>query len=61
MTPSRARAYAAKDAHDFVQTIARQEGQLYGKIDSTELLDEKANKDAILDGLETIQRQTTDP
>lgn len=52
-------AYAAKDAHDFVQTIARQEGRLYSKIDSTELLDEKANKDAILDGLETIQKQTT--
>ena len=52
-------AYAAKDAHDFVQAIARQEGRLYGKIDSTELLDEKAHKDAILDGLDWIQRQTT--
>ena len=52
-------AYAAKDAHDFVHAIARQEGRLYRKIDSTELLDEKASKDAILDGLDTIQRQTT--
>ncbi len=51
--------FAAKDAHDFVQTIQKQKGELYRDVVIRLLSNEKATKDEILDGLEWIQRETT--
>lgn len=52
--------YAAKDALDFVAAIREQENRgLYKKISIRLLPDEKASKDAILDGMDWLQRETT--
>jgi WD40 repeat protein len=51
--------YAAKDAHDFVETMKNQKGKLYRDIGARLLTDDNANRDNILDGLEWIQRETT--
>ena len=51
--------YAAKDARDFVRAIRRQEGEIYKRV-YIKLLDEKqATREAILDGLDWIDRETT--
>ena len=39
--------------------MAAQKGKLYGDVDIRLLTDGKATKDAILDGLDWIERQTT--
>jgi WD40 repeat protein len=49
----------AKDAQDFVETLARQKGVLYRDVVSKVLVNEHATKDEVLDGLEWIVRETT--
>jgi hypothetical protein len=39
--------------------LAEQKGKLYGDVDIRVLTDEKATKEAILSGLDWIERQTT--
>jgi WD40 repeat protein len=51
--------YAAKDANDFAQIMARQKGLLYGDVVTKLLIDKNGTKIAILEGLEWIQRETT--
>ena len=49
----------AKDAQDFVQTLTRQKDKLYRDVVSRVLLNERATKEQLLDGLEWIIRETT--
>jgi hypothetical protein len=49
----------AKDAQDFVHTLAGQKDKLYRDVVSRILLNERATKDELLDGLEWIIRETT--
>jgi hypothetical protein len=49
----------AKDAQDFVQTLTWQKDKLYRDVVSRVLLNERATKDELLDGLEWIVRETT--
>ncbi len=51
--------FAAKDADDFSRTMARQKGELYRDIIVRLVVDEKATKDNILDGLDWITKETT--
>lgn len=51
--------FAAKDATDFAATMQTQEGGLYQKVTVRLLTDAAANKDAVLDGLEWLEKQTT--
>lgn len=51
--------FAAKDAKDFAAVMERQKGGLYRDVSVRVLTDADANRDAILDGLEWLQRQTT--
>jgi WD40 repeat protein len=51
--------YAAKDAHDFVETMKSQKGKLYRDVGTRLLIDDTATRDTVLDGLEWIQRETT--
>ncbi len=51
--------YAAKDADDFVAALRRQEKGLYAGIVPRVLRDEKATRDAILDGLDWIKHEVT--
>jgi hypothetical protein len=51
--------YAAKDADDFAGIMSRQKGELYREIVVRSLIDEKATKDEILDGLDWITKETT--
>lgn len=51
--------FPAKDARDFAAVLAEQKGKLYGDVDIRVLTDEKATKEAILSGLDWIERQTT--
>lgn len=54
--------YAAKDARDFARAIKEQEGELYKRVRVRLLEDEgkvKPTREAILDGLDWIQRETT--
>lgn len=51
--------FAAKDAGDFTGLWQRQKGGLYQDVIVRLLADEQATKDAVLDGLEWILRQTT--
>ena len=51
--------FPAKDAQDFAAVLAEQKGKLYGDVDIRVLTDEKATKEAILSGLDWIERQTT--
>jgi uncharacterized caspase-like protein len=57
--PSLALDFAAKDAQDFTATLHRQRGTLYRDVEVRLLTDAEANREAILDGLEWLQRQTT--
>jgi len=50
---------ASKDARDFVDALKRQNGLLYKDVQVKLLADADATKDNILDGLDWIQRQTT--
>ncbi len=51
--------YAAKDARDFVRAIRRQEGKIYKRVKIKLLDDRQATREAILDGLDWIERETT--
>lgn len=51
--------FPAKDARDFADVMAAQKGKLYSDVDIRVLTDENATKDAILNGLDWIERQTT--
>jgi hypothetical protein len=49
---------AAKDAGDFADAILKQKGNLFSDVVIKKLTDKEATKDAMLDGLEWIQKQT---
>lgn len=51
--------FAAKDAKDFTAAMQAQEGGLYQKVTVKLLTDAEANKEAVLDGLEWLEKQTT--
>ncbi|MEO7923748.1 MAG: caspase family protein, partial [Chitinophagaceae bacterium] len=51
--------FAAKDAGDFASTMALQKGALYSDVVLKKLINKDATKDAITDGLEWIQKQTS--
>lgn len=51
--------FAAKDAKDFANMVARQKGGLYRDVALKVLTDRQATKDEILDGLEWLQKETT--
>ncbi len=51
--------YSAKDARDFAAVLAPQKGLLYRDVQVRRLTDAEATKDAILDGLDWLQHQTT--
>ncbi len=51
--------FPAKDAQDFAAAMALQKGRLYGDVATRVLTDAAATKDAILEGLDWIERQTT--
>jgi uncharacterized caspase-like protein/WD40 repeat protein len=50
---------AAKDAKDFAGTLQRQAGGVYREVMTKVLTDGQASKDAILDGLDWLDRETT--
>lgn len=50
--------FAAKDAGDFANAVYLQKGNLFSDVILKKLTDKEATKDAILDGLEWIQKQT---
>jgi WD40 repeat protein len=50
---------AARDATDFVSTMKLQKNRLYDDVEVKLLTDRGATRDAILDGLEWIERSTT--
>lgn len=51
--------FAAKDASDFAEVMKKQSGKLYRDVEMRVLTDDAASKEATLDGLEWIQKQTT--
>jgi hypothetical protein len=51
--------YPSKDASDLAEVLQRQQGKLYREVNTRLLVNEKATKAAILDGLDWLQRQTT--
>lgn len=51
--------YAAADANGFAAALVKLKGGLYGDVVVKSLIDQNATKDNILDGLEWIQRQTS--
>ncbi|EFL51249.1 YD repeat protein [Solidesulfovibrio fructosivorans JJ]] len=51
--------FPAKDARDFAAAMALQKGRLYGDVVTRVLTDGSATKDGILNGLDWIERQTT--
>ena len=57
--PSLTLGFPAKDAQDFTAALRRQQGTLYRAIAVRLLTDAAAHREAILDGLEWLQRQTT--
>ncbi|MYL84032.1 hypothetical protein GTA51_12915 [Desulfovibrio aerotolerans] len=56
---SLALTYPAKDAKDFAAAMELQKGRLYGDVVTRVLTDEAATKEAVLNGLDWIERQTT--
>jgi WD40 repeat protein len=51
--------YAGKDAVDFAATMKRQEGLMYDKVETQVLVDERATRDEVVNGLDWLQRQVT--
>jgi WD40 repeat protein len=51
--------FSDKDARDFVSTMMAQKGFLYREVIVKSLLNERATKDEILDGLDWIRKETT--
>ena len=52
-------SYAAKDAEDFAKLLQNQQGGLYKEVNIRLLTQAKATRDDIVDGLEWLERQTT--
>ncbi len=48
-----------KDVRDFVAEMKKQQGKLYRGVETRVLIDQQATRDAIIDGLEWLQRQVT--
>ena len=48
-----------KDVRDFVNEIKKQQGKLYRQVEVKLLVDQTATRDAIMDGLDWLQRQVT--
>jgi WD40 repeat protein len=57
--PTLALRYAAKDAADVASAWAGQQGGLYSEVVIRTLGDEQATREAVLDGLDWIERETT--
>lgn len=51
--------FPAKDAQDFAEAMSAQKGRLYGDAQIRVLTDGAATKEAVLEGLDWIERQTT--
>jgi hypothetical protein len=51
--------YAAADANDFAARLRRQEGGLYRRVQIRALVNQEATQQAILDGLEWLEREMT--
>jgi len=51
--------FPAKDARDFVNALLPQKGRIYRDIESRILTDAQATREAVLDGLEWLERNTT--
>jgi len=52
-------SFAAKDAKDFANVMQRQRSRLYRDVVVKVMIDEKATKDDILDGLDWLTKETT--
>ena len=52
--------FAAKDAQDFAAVLKRQKGKLYRDVAVNIVTDDNASKGDVLDGLDWIERETTD-
>jgi WD40 repeat protein len=52
-------SFPAKDARDFVNALLPQKGKLYRDIESRLITDDKATKEAILDGLDWLEKSAT--
>ena len=57
--PSLTLDFPAKDAQDLTAALRRQQGKLYHGVEVRLLTDAQAHREAVLDGLEWLQRQTT--
>ena len=51
--------YAAKDAVDFADTMKRQQGLMYSKVEVKLLTNDRATRDEVMNGLDWLQRQVT--
>ena len=51
--------FAAKDARDFSAALVRQKARLYRDVEVKLLTDAAATREAVMDGLEWLERQTT--
>ncbi|NBQ68237.1 MAG: hypothetical protein EBU46_05135, partial [Nitrosomonadaceae bacterium] len=51
--------FADRDAQEFIKRVQQQKGQLYKDVQVKPLLNEQADRIAILDGFDWIRRQTT--
>lgn len=51
--------FSAKDAKDFAELMLKQKGLLYRDVEVNLLLDEQATRDAVIEGLDWIGKQTT--
>jgi len=51
--------YPAKDARDFSAALLRQKARLYRDVEVKLLADADATRDAVMDGLDWLERQTT--
>jgi hypothetical protein len=49
----------SKDVRDFAAEMKRQKGKLYREVDVRLLVDQTATRDAIMDGLDWLQKQVT--
>ncbi len=57
--PTLTLGFAAKDARDFASVLKRQEGGLYGAVETKILVDATASRDGVLEGFEWLERQVT--
>jgi hypothetical protein len=51
--------YPAKDARDFAAAMQRQKGRLYRSVEAKVLVNAEATKEAIIEGLEWLEKQAT--